>query len=190
MSLNTALNTLKNMAKQFSEITTSLKTFIEQQRIFFVGTADVDGRVNVSPKGSDSLRVVGNNRVVWLNLTGSGNETSAHMAATNRITIMFCSFDEKPMILRLYGRGQCVQPKDSAWDKLAELFPENIGARQIFDITIDLVQTSCGFQVPFYEYKSERDLLDKWAEKKGRDGIEQYWEENNKISLDGKPTGI
>lgn len=179
------------MAKQFSEITDTLKGFIEQQKIFFVGTADVDGRVNISPKGSDSLRVVGKNRVVWLNLTGSGNETAAHMVSKNRITIMFCSFDEKPMILRLYGNGRVIHPKDSEWDKLTTLFPENLGARQIFDITIDLVQTSCGFQVPFYEeYKGERDLLDKWAENKGRDGVEKYWEENNKLSLDGKPTGI
>lgn len=178
------------MAKQFSEITDSLKGFIEQQKIFFVGTADVNGRVNVSPKGYDSLRVVGSNRVVWLNLTGSGNETAAHIVAKNRITIMFCSFDEKPMILRLYGNGRVIHPKDLEWDKLAMLFPENIGARQIFDINIDLVQTSCGFQVPFYEYKGERDLLDKWAENKGREGIEEYWEEKNKVSLDGKPTGI
>ena len=178
------------MAKQFAEITDTLKGFIEQQKIFFVGTADVDGRVNVSPKGSDSLRVVNKNRVVWLNLTGSGNETAAHLIAKNRITIMFCSLDEKPMILRLYGNGKVIHPKDAEWEPLAKLFPENIGARQIFDVTIDLVQTSCGFQVPFYEYAGERGLLEKWAENKGRDGVEQYWEENNKISLDGKPTGI
>lgn len=178
------------MAKQFSEITDALKEFIEQQKIFFVGTADVDGRVNVSPKGSDSLRVVGKNRVVWLNLTGSGNETTTHMVAKNRITIMFCSFDKKPMILRLYGSGRVIHPKESRWDELTKLFPEKIGARQIFDITIDLVQTSCGYQVPFYEYRGERDLLDKWAENKGRNGVEKYWEENNKVSLDGKPTGI
>lgn len=181
---------LKNMAKQFSKITDSLKEFIEQQKIFFVGTADADGRVNVSPKGADSFRVVGGNRVVWLNLTGSGNETAAHIAANNRMTIMFCSFDEKPVILRLYGSGRVIHPKDPGWSELAILFPENIGARQIFDIAIDFVQTSCGFQVPFYEYKGERDLLDKWAENKGRDGIEEYWQEKNKVSLDGKPTGI
>ena len=103
---------------------------------------------------------------------------------------MFCSFVEKPMILRLFGSGRVIHPKDPGWNKLAGLFAENAGARQIFDITIDLVQTSCGFQVPFYEYKGERGLLDKWAENKGRDGLEQYWQENNKISLDGIPTGI
>jgi len=178
------------MAKQYTEITETLKTFITQQKIFFVATADVDGRVNVSPKGADSLRVLDKNQVVWLNLTGSGNETAPHLAATNRLTLMFCSFTEKPVILRLYGSGRAIYPKDEQWHQLIDLFPENIGARQIFDINIDLVQTSCGFQVPFFEYKGERDLLDKWAENKGQDGIAQYWHEKNKLSLDGKPTDI
>lgn len=178
------------MAKQYPEITDTLKTFITQQKIFFVATADVDGRVNVSPKGGDSLRVLDKNRVLWLNLTGSGNETAPHLVATNRLTLMFCSFTEKPVILRLYGNGRAIHPKDKEWNQLIDFFPENIGARQIFDINIELVQTSCGFQVPFFEYKGERDLLDKWAEKKGRDGIEQYWHEKNRLSLDGKPTDI
>lgn len=178
------------MAERFLEITSALKKFIEQQKIFFVGTADLDGRVNVSPKGSDTLRVLDKNRVVWLDLTGSGNETAAHLIAKNRITMMFCSFDKKPMILRLYGSGRVLHTGSPEWGEFAELFSENIGSRQIFDINIDLVQTSCGYQVPFYEYKGERDTLDRWAEKKGRKGIEEYWEKNNKISLDGKPTGI
>ena len=154
------------MAKQFPEISETLEKFITQQKIFFVATADVDGRVNVSPKGGDSLRVLNKNQVIWLNLTGSGNETAPHLAATNRLTLMFCSFTEKPVILRLYGSGRTIHPNDKRWDQLNDLFPENIGARQIFDIKIDLVQTSCGFQVPFFEYKGERDLLGKWAEKK------------------------
>lgn len=174
----------------FPEISDKLRTFIEQQKLFFVGTADVDGRVNISPKGSDSLRVLGQNSVAWLNLTGSGNETAAHMAANNRITIMFCAFEGGPMILRLYGSGRSIYPRDPDWDGFARIFPEHIGARQIFDIHIDMVQTSCGFQVPFYEYVGERDTLDKWSQKKGRDGIEQYWQEKNKVSLDGKPTGL
>ncbi len=177
------------MAK-YSEINDTLKSFIERQKLFFVGTADVEGRVNISPKGGDSLRVIDKNRVVWLNLTGSGNETAAHMVAINRITIMCCAFDEKPMIVRLYGNGRIVHSKDPDLNKLADLFPEYIGARQIFNVSIDLVQKSCGYQVPFYEFKGERDLLRKFAEKKGRTGIEQYWEENNRISLDGKPTDI
>jgi len=178
------------MAKQYTEITTDIKTFIAQQKIYFVGTADVNGRVNVSPKGADSFRVLDKNRVAWLNLTGSGNETAAHLLEQNRITIMFCSFEKHPVILRLYGSGKAVYPKDPQWDELATLFPAHTGSRQIFDINIDLVQTSCGYQVPFYEYKSERNTLEKWAEKKGSDGVKEYWEENNKVSLDGKPTGL
>ncbi len=178
------------MSKLYPEITTELTAFIEQQNLFFVGTADSDGRVNVSPKGSDSLRVLDKNRVVWLNLTGSGNETAPHMQANNRITLMFCSFDNTPLILRLYGQGKVIHKHDSAWSELAHLFKERLGMRQILDIHIDLVQTSCGFQVPYYEYKGERDTLEKWELKKGADGVKDYWQEKNSLSLDGKSTGI
>lgn len=178
------------MAKQYNEITDQLQEFIKQQKLFFVATADVDGRINLSPKGGDTLRVQDKNRLLWLNLTGSGNETAAHMLAVNRITIMFCSFENRPAILRLYGRGKIIHEQDSEWNGLIRMFPENIGARQIFDIKVDFVQTSCGFQVPFFDYKGERDLLNKWSEKKGRDGIKLYWKENNKLSLDGKPAGF
>lgn len=176
--------------KQFSEISDQIRGFIENQKIFFIGSADTDGRVNVSPKGADSLRIVDGNRVVWMNLTGSGNETAAHMLANNRITIMFCSFEGKPMILRLFGQGRVVHSGDSEWDELAALFSPHTGARQFFDISVDLVQTSCGFQVPFYEYKGDRDMLEKWTERRGREGIEEYWQETNQLSIDGKPTGI
>jgi len=178
------------MAKIYNEIPGSLKSFIDQQKIFFVATAAADGRVNLSPKGGDYLRVLDANRLVWLNLTGSGNETAAHMRVHNRITLMFCSFDESPLILRLYGKGNILHEDSKEWLELITLFPENTGARQIFDITIDLVQTSCGFQVPFYEYKGERETLEKWANNKGREEIRQYWREKNSLSLDGKPTGI
>ena len=178
------------MPKLYEEITDGLKEFIGQQKLFFVATADTGGRINLSPKGGDTLRVHGKNRVLWLNLTGSGNETAAHMLAMNRITIMFCSFEGSPTILRLYGKGKVIHENDPDWDQLISQFPENTGARQIFDITVDFIQTSCGFQVPLYGYEGERDLLDKWSVKKGRDGIRLYWEEKNKLSLDGKPTGI
>ena len=178
------------MAKLYNEISESLKSFIEQQKIFFVATATADGRINLSPKGGDYLRVIDETRLIWLNLTGSGNETAAHMQIHNRITIMFCSFVDNPMILRLYGKGEILHEDSPAWPGLITRFPANTGARQIFDITIDAVQTSCGFQVPFYEYRGERDTLDKWSEKKGRDGIRQYWQETNSLSLDGLPTGI
>ena len=178
------------MAKFFEAINEELSAFIANQKIFFTGTAAAEGRVNVSPKGTDSLRVLGPNRVIWLNLTGSGNETAAHLAQVNRITLMFCAFEGKPLILRLYGSARTIHPRDKDWEELYALFPDSNGARQIFDIQVESVQTSCGFAVPFMDYKEDRDVLTKWAENKGKDGIRQYWEDKNVTSIDGAPTGI
>ncbi|MFT7222638.1 MAG: hypothetical protein ACI82Z_000161 [Cellvibrionaceae bacterium] len=178
------------MAEKFSALTDKHVAFIESQHIFFVGTAVGDGFVNVSPKGMDSFRVITDSRVVWLNLTGSGNETAAHVLENSRMTIMFCSFDKQPLILRLYGQARIVHPRDNNWPQLAELFPQYTGARQIFDVDVELVQTSCGYAVPYYELVGERPTLDKWADKRGRKGIEEYWKEKNTKSLDGKQTGI
>lgn len=178
------------MGKKYKEIEKPLQKFIEEQRLFFVGTAAPDGYVNVSPKGMDSLRVLSKNRVVWLNLTGSGNETAAHVFESDRMTIMLCAFEGNPMIMRLYGHATVVHPRDKNWSELIALFPEDVGARQIFDMQVDLIQTSCGFGVPLYDYAEERGQLQNWAEKKGTAGIEEYWEEKNQISLDGKPTNI
>lgn len=178
------------MGKLYKQLTDGLAGFIQRQKLFFVGTAADDGRVNVSPKGMDTLRVVTEDRVVWLNLTGSSNETAAHLRENDRITLMFCAFEGDPLILRLYGHARIFHPHDTEWDSLITFFPAIPGARQIIDMSVDLVQTSCGFGVPFFEFKAERDQLEKWAEKKGPEGIRQYWEEKNRISLDGKPTGI
>jgi len=178
------------MGKLYKQLTDDLTGFIQRQKLFFVGTAADDGRVNVSPKGMDTLRVVTEDRVVWLNLTGSSNETAAHLRENDRITLMFCAFEGDPLVLRLYGHARIFHPRDAEWDSLLTLFPAIPGARQIIDMSIDLVQTSCGFGVPFFEFRAERDQLEKWAEKKGPEGIRQYWEEKNQISLDGKPTGI
>ncbi|MDD2914208.1 MAG: pyridoxamine 5'-phosphate oxidase family protein [Gallionella sp.] len=178
------------MAKQYLQLTDDLTGFIRQQKIFFVGTAASDGRVNVSPKGMDTLRVVAANRVVWLNLTGSSNETAAHLLENSRITLMFCSFEGAPLILRLYGQAQVFHPRDAEWENLAALFPPKHGARQIIDISLDLVQTSCGMAVPLFDFKAERDQLEQWAENKGPEGLRQYWQEKNQHSMDGKPTGI
>lgn len=178
------------MARKFDQIDKQLKRFIEQQKIFFVGTAATEGRVNVSPKGMDSLRILESNKVVWLNLTGSGNESSAHIQENGRITIMFCAFDGKPLILRLYGQAMVIHPRDTAWDRYIDLFPDYIGARQLIEIEIDLVQTSCGFGVPLYDFQKDRDVLTEWSENKGRQGIEAYWREENQTSLDDKPTNI
>ncbi|SEB24984.1 MULTISPECIES: pyridoxamine 5'-phosphate oxidase family protein [unclassified Mycobacterium] len=178
------------MAKQFPEITDRFSTFIAAQSIYFVATAASDGRVNLSPKGLDSLRVLRPNRVAWLNLTGSGNETSAHLLDNPRMTLMFCSFDREPLILRLYGTAREVQPKDPDWDELYREFPPHISARQIYDMTVDLVQTSCGFGVPLMSVESERVLLDTWAEKKGPEGVAEYWQQKNLSSIDGMPTKL
>ena len=178
------------MGQRYSEISNKLKQFIEDQKIFFVGTATVDSRVNISPKGMDSLRVLDKNRVIWLNVTGSGNETSAHVQEEPRMTIMFAAFDGSPMILRLYGTAKAVHKNDTEWKELFSFFNPTPGARQIFELTVDLVQTSCGMAVPFFDYVEERDQLKNWSVKQGDEGIRDYWEQKNQISLDGKPTNI
>ncbi len=178
------------MGKQYSEIPDKLKQFIGDQKIFFVGTATADSKVNISPKGMDSLLILDKNRVIWLNVTGSGNETSAHIQENNRMTIMFAAFEGKPMILRLYGKAKVVHQNDSEWEGLYSLFKPIPGARQIFDLSVDLVQTSCGMAVPFFDYVEERDQLKNWALKKGEKGVKEYWQEKNQHSLDGIPTNI
>lgn len=178
------------MSKRYSEISDRLKQFIEDQKIYFIGTAAADGRVNISPKGMDSLRVLDKNRVVWLNLTGSGNETSAHVQENKRMTIMFAAFEGKPLILRLYGNAKVIHKNDSEWDDMFSLFTPIPGARQIFDLSVDLVQTSCGMSVPFFDYASEREQLKTWAINKGEKGLKEYWGKNNQISIDGKATNI
>jgi len=178
------------MGQRYTEISDKLIQFIEAQKIFFVGTATDDGRVNISPKGMDSLRVLNKNRVVWLNVTGSGNETAAHVQENPRMTIMFAAFEGSPMILRLYGNANVIHNNETEWNELYSLLNPIPGARQIFDLTVDLVQTSCGMAVPFFEYVEERDQLKNWASKKGDSGIKEYWLEKNQISLDGKPTYI
>lgn len=178
------------MAVQYPEIPDKLKQFIEEQKIFFVGTATVDGRVNVSPKGMDSLRVVDANRVLWLSVTGSGNETSAHVQENPRMTIMFTAFEGNPMILRLYGSARVIHKNDPEWNDNITLFESLPGARQIFELSVDLVQTSCGMGVPFYEFAGEREQLNEWANKKGEEGIKEYWKVKNQESIDGKKTHI
>ena len=178
------------MSEKFPELSPSLISFIEKQHVYFAGTARSTGRVNISPKGMDSLKILNKNKLVWLNYTGSGNESAAHVLKTPRMTLMFCSFDRKPLILRLYGTAQAIHPRDESWSDYLKLFPEALGARQFFLIDIALVQTSCGFAVPFYEFKEEREALSTWAEKKGTAGIETYWLEKNQLSIDGFETAI
>ncbi len=178
------------MAKQFDKIEESHRRFIEAQHIFFVGTAAPEGHVNVSPKGMDSLRVLGPNRILWRNLTGSGNETAGHLKQINRMTLMWCSFERRPLILRAYGTARTLHPRDPEFAELNAGFPEILGPRQIYDMTVQMTQTSCGYAVPFLDYSGERDVLEKWAVDKGPEGIETYWQEHNRETLDGLPTGI
>ena len=147
------------MAERFKELNEAQIEFIQQQHVFFVGTAGAEGTVNVSPKGLDTLRITGKRRVVWLNLAGSGNETALHVQENGRMTLMFCSFAKQPLILRLYGKADIINPEDNLWEELSGLFDDYASARQIFLLNIDLVQTSCGFTVPFYEYLGERNIV-------------------------------
>lgn len=178
------------MAQQFSELAAAHQKFIAKQKIFFVATAAKDGRVNLSPKGHDSLKVTGPNELVWMNLTGSGNETAAHLADTNRMTIMWCAFESAPRILRVYGTAETIHPRDAAWDACAKLIPSEAGSRQYYRMKIDMVQTSCGYAVPLFAYEGERDVLRNWADDRGPEGIREYWEEKNQTSIDGLPTGV
>ena len=176
------------MAKFYNKITVRIQKFIALQKVFFVATAAKDGRINLSPKGMDSFRILNENRVAWLSVTGSGNETSAHLLKDGRITIMFCAFEGAPNILRLYGNAKEVLPNDMNWNELISQFPKLSGTRQIFDVTIESAQTSCGMSIPFYEYKEERNELLDWADDIGESEIEQYWEDKNQTSIDGFDT--
>lgn len=178
------------MGQQYNEINHKNRTFIEQQKIFFVGTATADSRVNISPKGMDSLRILGPNRVIWLNVTGSGNETAAHVQVQSRMTIMFAAFEGKPNILRLYGHAEVIHHNDPQWQALYSLLPPLEGARQIFDMRVDLVQNSCGFAVPFLSYDEDRNQLREWAQKQGDEGLHNYWQKKNQVSIDGIDTHI
>ena len=161
--------------------------FIDRQEMFFVATAPLsaEARINLSPKGIDSFRVISPQRVAYLDLTGSGNETSAHVAENGRITVMFCAFAGKPLILRLYGKGRTVLPDDPRWQEYEGQFPDLVGVRQVIEIDVDSVQTSCGFSVPLYEFRGQRDLLLQWSEKKGPEGLTRYQQEKNARSIDG-----
>ena len=178
------------MGEQFQSIEAPYQKFIEKQHIFFVGSAAAEGKVNISPKGMDSLRVMGPNRIVWRNMTGSGNETAGHLAQVNRMTLMWCGFETRPMILRCYGTAHTLHPRDAAFGPLNAQFPDSHGARQIYDVTVEMVQTSCGYAVPFYDFAGEREVLADWASNKGPEGIETYWRTRNQATIDGAPTHI
>lgn len=178
------------MAQFLTSITPRVERFIAEQHLFFVATAARDGQVNVSPKGLDTLRVVSPNRVAWLNGTGSGNETAAHVLDIPRMTIMFCALEGNPWIVRLYGRPTMVQPPDEGWEAWVSLFPPLKGARQVFVLDIDRVITSCGFGVPLFAYERQRTTMDQWFDKLGPDRVQEYQREKNVASIDGLPTDL
>jgi hypothetical protein len=181
------------MGKQFPAMIPAHHEFIAKQRIFFAATATASSRVNVSPRPTDALRVLDDSTVLYLDLTGSGSETAAHLRVDGRITLMFCAFEQPPNILRLYGRGNSFPRTTGEYASLlASAFhnEEPPGARQIVRIDIDLVQTSCGYGVPLFDYVGERETLRRWAEHKGEAGLEEYWRLKNARSIDGLPTGL
>lgn len=173
------------MAEMFRAISSKHIDFIDAQPIFFVATAAEDARVNVSPKGLNGFRVLGPNKAVYLDMTGSGNETAAHLKHDGRITFMFCSFSETPLILRLYGKAKAVGRKDPAWSDYARHYPPTPGARQFIVAEIDSVQTSCGFGVPLMTLEGQRPTLANWASKKTEAEILKFQADHNRRSIDG-----
>jgi hypothetical protein len=176
------------MARFYSELNQSLREFIAAQQMFFHASAPHRGRINLSPKGLDTFRILSDRRVAYLDLTGSECETAAHIAENGRLTIMFCSFQDQPLILRLYGQGSVVRPRDLAWPELRALFPPLPGARQIILLEIESLMTTCGYAVPLYEYQGQRDLLQEFTLKMGEQGMDEYRHQRNQKSLDGLPT--
>jgi hypothetical protein len=176
------------VAKFYTELDEMLCKFIAAQHMFFNASAPNQGRINVSPKGLDTFRILSNQRVAYLDLTGSECETAAHIAENGRLTLMFCSFDEKPLILRLYGRGSVVHERDREWQELRSHFPEIPGERQIIVLDIESIMTTCGFAVPRYEFKGHREMLPDWACKMGDEKMDEYRHQKNERSIDGLPT--
>lgn len=177
------------MSKQRENIDPEMAAWIGRQRIFFTGTAPLsgDGHVNVSPKGCESFRVLGPIEVAYQDYTGSGAETAAHVRENGRIVIMFCAFEGPPKIVRLHGRGTVVTPENPRFAELIGLFPPNPGTRAIVHITVTRVSDSCGYSVPLYDFKADREVLNKWAETKGPEKLQAYRAEKNVRSVDGLP---
>ena len=178
------------MPKFLEKIDDKIRKFIGEQKMFFTASAPNDGRINLSPKGVDTFRCLDENTVCYLDLTGSGNETAAHVLENGRLTVMFCSFSGAPLILRLYGKGEVVRRSSEKWNALSTNFEPLFGTRQISVLHVESLQTSCSFGIPLYEYREDRSTLIEWAKNKGDEGVNRYWQENNQTSIDGLPTGI
>jgi hypothetical protein len=181
-----------DMGKVFEEITDNLRAFIEEQHMFFVATAPLapDGHINLSPKGLDAFRVLSPTQVAYLDMTGSGNETSAHLHENGRITFTFCAFSGPPNIVRLYGTGRTILPDSLEWPEISAHFTLYPATRQIIVADITRVSSSCGFGVPRYDYVGERDQLFRYWDAKGEKQAVPYQDEHNACSIDGLHTPI
>lgn len=180
------------MGIKTDKLNKSFKAFIEKQLVFFVATAGPDGRVNLSPKGLNSLKIIDDKQIVWLSVTGSGNETAAHVLQNPRMTLMFCAFEGDALILRVYGKAQMIYPRDAEWENLYSLFPDYAGARNIYKLDIDLVTTSCGTGVPemaVVQSRAETELV-PWYAEMSEDELHAFWRKKNEKSLDNVPTKI
>ena len=189
----TKLMELIAMAKQFKALSSDHRDFIQRQHIFFVSSATADSRVNISPREISALRILDDHSVIYLDRTGSGNETAAHMLADGRLTIMFCAFSGTPQIMRLYGTGTSVGWEKAEFEDLIAQYYGGVtplGTRQIMRLKFDLVQTSCGYGVPLFDYNGERAAIENWHDNKGPEGIKSYWEQKNLSSIDDLPTGL
>lgn len=180
------------MGIKTTKLNRSFRTFIERQTLFFVATAAPTGRVNLSPKGLDSLRILSDTHIRWLSLSGSGNETAAHIRQSPRMTLMFCAFEGDALTLRVYGNARVTHPRDAGWDEMVAQFPDYAGARNIYDLEIDLVTTSCGTSVPEMTITRDRARteLEPWYAKMSPEELEAFWRKKNTVSLDGEPTGL
>ena len=177
------------MGKVYEKITPELQDWLMQQKVFFVATAPAGsaGHINCSPKGGDTFRVLNDNQVAYLDLTGSGIETTAHLQENGRIVLMFCSFDEAPKIVRLHGKGRVVYPSDAEFERIRSHFPNCSGARGIVTVIVTRISDSCGHGVPVMEFVAQRDLIEKWCRNKGPTGLAEYRAANNGVSIDGIP---
>lgn len=181
------------MAKVFDAIDSDLRGFIDKQRVFFVASAPLssDGLINLSPKGLDgTLSVLDDKTIAYLDITGSGVETIAHLRENARICLMFCAFEGPPRIVRIHGTGEVIEPHHTEFEALIGNFGNYPGVRSIIRIRATRISDSCGFGVPIYEHKGERDQLQRWAERKGAEGIVAYQRKKNAVSIDGLPSSL
>jgi predicted pyridoxine 5'-phosphate oxidase superfamily flavin-nucleotide-binding protein len=177
------------MGSLVPELDEPLREFIAKQKMFFVASAPLaaEGHVNLSPKGLDCLRVLGPKTVAYVDFTGSGIETVAHVRENGRLALMFCAFQGPPRILRLRGRGEVVEPRDQAWARYSPQLPHSENARTIIVLHVEMIADSCGYGIPLYDYVGERSQLPAWCERKGPEGIAQYQSQKNRHSIDGLP---